>query len=217
MNASSPAALGELDASASAEHSGPVPKSGVVNPLPVQPLTAAERQARLTELLHGHHASVWRTLRRFGVSEDRADDAAQEVFIIAARKLELVRDGCERKYLLQIAIRVAANHRRAVRARPETPDELALESQCDPAPSADSLLQQKRLRALVDAVLSRWSPELRTAFVLFELEGLSVPEIAELTETKLGTVASRLREGRKLFRAAVTRLQARGELEGGAA
>jgi RNA polymerase sigma-70 factor (ECF subfamily) len=62
--------------------------------------------------------------------------------------------------------------------------------------------------------LESWPEELRTAFVLFELEGLSVPEIAELTETKSGTVASRLRRGRELFLAAVKRLKARGLVEG---
>jgi len=191
-------------------------KSGVVNSVPLPPLSAPEREARIAELLQAHHASVWRTLRRFGVSEDRADDAAQEVFIVATRKLELMRTGCERRYLLQIAVRIAANHRRSVRARPESLDEIAIEHHSDSTPGADRLLEQKRLRQLVDEVLSRWTPELRTAFVLFELEGLSVPEIAELTDTKLGTVASRLREGRKLFRAAVARLQARGVLEGGA-
>ena len=51
--------------------------------------------------------------------------------------------------------------------------------------------------------------DMRTAFVLFELEGLSVPEIAELTETKQGTVASRLRRARELFQSGVKRLRAR--------
>jgi RNA polymerase sigma-70 factor (ECF subfamily) len=190
-------------------------KSGVVHaPAVPAPLSPARRDAFLAELLRLHYGTVWRTLRRVGVTEDRVDDAAQEVFIIASRKLDQIQPGCERSYLLNSAIRVAANFRRAVRTRREVADEGVLEEQRDPAPSADQLLHRKRLREVLDQVLEGWPAELRTAFVLFELEGLSVPEIAELTETKSGTVASRLRRGRELFLAAVKRLKARGLVEG---
>jgi RNA polymerase sigma-70 factor (ECF subfamily) len=168
----------------------------------------------LAELLRTHYGTVWRTLRRVGVSEDRVDDAAQEVFIVVSRKLEQIQPGCERSYLLNSAIRVAANYRRALRTRREVADDGVLDEQRDPAPSADQLLYRKHLRQMLDQILESWPEELRTAFVLFELEGLSVPEIAELTETKSGTVASRLRRGRELFLAAVKRLKARGLVEG---
>ena len=51
--------------------------------------------------------------------------------------------------------------------------------------------------------------DLRTAFVLFELEGLSVPEIAEVVKIPTGTVASRLRRAREQFGAALLRAQGR--------
>lgn len=190
-------------------------KSGIVHgPVAVSPLSVARRDALLAELLRLHYGTVWRTLRRVGVSEDRVDDAAQEVFIVVSRKLEQIQPGCERSYLLNSAIRVAANYRRALRTRREVADDGVIEEQRDPAPSADQLLYRKRLRQMLDQILETWSEELRTAFVLFELEGLSVPEIAELTETKSGTVASRLRRGRELFLAAVKRLKARGLVGG---
>jgi RNA polymerase sigma-70 factor (ECF subfamily) len=190
-------------------------KSGVVHaPIPAAPLNPAQRDAFLAELLRTHYGTVWRTLRRVGVSEDRVDDAAQEVFIVVSRKLEQIQPGCERSYLLNSAIRVAANYRRALRTRREVADDGVLDEQRDPAPSADQLLYRKHLRQMLDQILESWPEELRTAFVLFELEGLSVPEIAELTETKSGTVASRLRRGQELFLAAVKRLKARGLVEG---
>lgn len=65
------------------------------------------------------------------------------------------------------------------------------------------------MRRALDQLVEVWPDEIRTAFVLFELEGLSVPEIAELTDTKQGTVASRLRRARELFQAGVKRLRAR--------
>lgn len=203
-----------------AEHSGErLVKSGVHASLDADAsggvVAIKNRDALLAELLRQHHATVWRTLRRVGVGLDRVDDACQEVFIVASRKLDQIRPGCERAYLLHSAVRVAANYRRAERARREVADEGLLEEQRDPVPDADQLVYRKRLREVLDQVLDGWPSEIRTAFVLFEIEGLSVPEIAELTETKSGTVASRLRRARELFLAAVKRLKARGVLEGG--
>jgi RNA polymerase sigma-70 factor (ECF subfamily) len=43
------------------------------------------------------------------------------------------------------------------------------------------------------------SDDVRSVFVLFELEGLTAVEIAELMDVPVGTVASRLRRGRDLF------------------
>lgn len=192
--------------------------SGVTaSPAPVAAvaLTPAARDALLADLLRKYHGTVWRTLRRVGIETDRVDDAAQEVFIIVSRKLELIEPGRERNYLLSSALRVAANYRRARRARRETLDDRVLEEQSDPLPAADNLLDRKRLRQVLDEVLDRFPEEIRTAFVLFELEGLSVPEIAELTDTKVGTVSSRLRRARELFLAASKRLKARGLFEGG--
>lgn len=174
------------------------------------PAPRSERNvARLTDLLRAHYASVWRTLRRLGVAEAHADDAAQEVFIVLSRRLGDVRDGCERTFLLSCAVRIAANHRRASSARHEVADDQALAAERDPQPSAEQLLDVKQLREALDQVLEGWPEDIRTAFVLFELEGLSVPEIAQVTETKLGTVASRLRRSRELLQAASKRLRAR--------
>jgi RNA polymerase sigma-70 factor (ECF subfamily) len=176
----------------------------------------SERASRvLSDLLKSHYAVVWRTLRRLGVLENRIDDAAQEVFIIASRKLDRIEAGCERKYLLSSALRVAANYRRTGYVRREVFDEPLLADRSDPTPHADELVDRKRLRHVLDSVLDHWPAEVRTVFVLFGLEGLSVPEIAELTATKPGTVASRLRRSRELFQAAAKRLKARGLIEGG--
>ena len=46
-----------------------------------------ETNARVAAMLHAHFRDVWRIVRRFGVPENCADDATQEVFIIASRRL----------------------------------------------------------------------------------------------------------------------------------
>jgi RNA polymerase sigma-70 factor, ECF subfamily len=176
--------------------------------------TSELAKSRLSELLRVEYACVWRTLRRLGVDEGCADDAAQEVFIVMSRRLGDVREGSERTFLLSCAVRIAANYRRSWRVKHEVADERALAAERDPRPSAELLLDHKRLRQALDELLEGWPEDIRTAFVLFELEGLSVPEISQVTDTKLGTVASRLRRARELFQAGARRLRARAAAGG---
>jgi RNA polymerase sigma-70 factor (ECF subfamily) len=188
------------------------PRSQVtlLRPRDAAPAHSEQDADRLTELLRSHYASVWRTLRQLGVGEAHVDDATQEVFIVLSRRLTEVREGSERTFLLSSAVRVAANYRRSWHVRHEVADEQALATERDPRPTVEQMLDQKRLRQAFDDLLQRWPDEIRTAFVLFELEGLTAPEIAQITETKLGTVTSRLRRGRELFQAGAQRLRARG-------
>jgi RNA polymerase sigma-70 factor (ECF subfamily) len=60
---------------------------------------------------------------------------------------------------------------------------------------------------LMDRVLSQMGSELVTTFVLFEIEGMTTPEIAQVEGIPLGTAASRLRRARESFRAAALELE----------
>jgi RNA polymerase sigma-70 factor, ECF subfamily len=166
-----------------------------------------EREARLTELLQAHFRSVWRALRRFGVPEATADDAAQEVFIIASRKLDSVEPGREKQFLHAVALRVAANARRARNVRPESAESPTIERAVASLPNPEALLDRKQARELLDSVLDVMPEDLRTAFVLFELEGYSGPEVAEMLEIPLGTATSRLRRARESFKESVARIR----------
>jgi RNA polymerase sigma-70 factor, ECF subfamily len=171
--------------------------------------------ARVAELLRSHFRDVWRMVRRFGVPENCADDATQEVFIIAARRLADITPGSERPFLLASAVRVAANLRRALGTRRECAEDEQATEGVDPRPNAEALLDQKRLRQMLDRVLDGLSDDLRVCFVLYELEGLSSPEIAELLRIPVGTVASRLRRAREAFEVEVARLKAELAAKGG--
>jgi len=172
--------------------------------------------ARVAEMLRAHFRDVWRIVRRFGVPENGADDAAQDVFIIAARRLSDITPGSERAFLFATAVRVAANARRALGARRECSEGDSLPEGVDPRPNAEALLDQKRLRLLLDRVLDELSDDLRVCFVLYELEGMSSPEIAELLGIPIGTVASRLRRARDGFEQAASKLKAQLHSRGGA-
>jgi RNA polymerase sigma-70 factor (ECF subfamily) len=79
----------------------------------------------------------------------------------------------------------------------------------DPAPGAEELVDRARARAELEAILDRMPLDLRAVFVLFELEQMTMAEIAATLDLPPGTVASRLRRGRESFQAAVRRRGAR--------
>jgi RNA polymerase sigma-70 factor, ECF subfamily len=170
-------------------------------------------EARFARLFEAYYDFVWRSLRRLGVRPDGVDDAAQEVFVVASRRLDEIEPLKERSFLFGTAMRVASEARRAAKRRPEDL-EAAFAELIDPGPSLDELAERRRARALLDWVLATMPLEQRAVFTLFELEGLTMAEVAEDLGLAMGTVASRLRRGRELYEQAVTRLKAQEESRG---
>ena len=81
----------------------------------------------------------------------------------------------------------------------------------DPSPRADDRLIEKDARAALDEVLAGMPDDLRQVLVLVELEGLTVPVVAELLGVPTGTAASRVRRAREAFSEGARRLRARLE------
>jgi RNA polymerase sigma-70 factor (ECF subfamily) len=169
---------------------------------------ASPRDERLEAMVQTYFDVVWRSLRRLGVADGSLDDAAQQVFMIAARKLETIDPAGEKPYLLGIAVRVASDSRRSWTRRREVSDQDAAE-RVDPAPSPEELVDRKRAREWLDRVLAAMPMDLRVPFTMFEIEGLSVPEVATALGVPVGTAASRLRRAREEFREHVRRIEAR--------
>ncbi|MEZ4374441.1 MAG: sigma-70 family RNA polymerase sigma factor [Polyangiaceae bacterium] len=154
--------------------------------------------ARLQQLFTEHYAWVWRTVRRLGVLESAVDDVVQQVYITVNRQLDRIRPGAERAYLFGVAQRLAANARRGARRNRDTAsDELDLEPASGRNP--EQLVDLKERRQQLDRWLDELDDDLRAPFVCFELEGLSLMEIAELLDLPLGTVKTRLRRARERF------------------
>jgi RNA polymerase sigma-70 factor (ECF subfamily) len=166
------------------------------------------QRLELKSLFERHYESVWRLLRRFGVPPAQLDDAAQEVFWVASRRLLEIRPGSESAFLYGVALRIASNLLRRDRNTPASSREDELMLLADTGPSPEEAVEQRRRRALLDAVLDRMPLELRTVFVLFELEGLEVRAIAALEEIPVGTASSRLRRAREEFSAIARRVRA---------
>jgi RNA polymerase sigma-70 factor, ECF subfamily len=163
---------------------------------------------RLRAMVAKHGEGVWKFLRSLGLPEWDADDALQEVVLVAARKLEEIRPGSEQAYLMSTAYKVALASRRARTRRTDDAD-AELETARDDRPLPDSMLEQKQARELLERVLGAMSLELRAVFVLYELDALTMSEISSLLELAPGTVASRLRRAREDFDERVSRLEKR--------
>jgi RNA polymerase sigma-70 factor (ECF subfamily) len=164
--------------------------------------------------MQAHFDFVWRSLRRLGLSTPDADDGTQEVFLVASRKLTSISDGSERKFLFGTALRVASTRRRSLRRRREDLADAIDEHDEQSAAGPERLVELSRARQKLEELLADMQLELRAPFILFELEELTVPQIAELLQLPLGTVSSRLRAAREEFQAGVRRLQAREEFAG---
>jgi RNA polymerase sigma-70 factor (ECF subfamily) len=164
---------------------------------------------RVAGLVHDHFDFIWRSLRRLGVPVQHTDDAAQKVFWVAAQKMHGLHLERERSFLFAIALRVAADERRSIRRKREVPAPTSFDELRDHAPSPDELVEQRHARALLDGFLEELPLDLRVVFVLFELEDMTMSEVAALLEIPSGTVASRLRRAREMFEQQVARFRAR--------
>jgi RNA polymerase sigma-70 factor (ECF subfamily) len=158
-------------------------------------------------MVREHADLLWRTLRRLGLPSATAEDGVQRVFLVASRRLGEIEPGAERAFLVQTALNVAASERRTFARRHEDFVDDGVVEVADRAPAADEALDRHRARAELDRVLEDLPLDLRTVFVLSELEELPAPAVAELIGVPIGTVASRLRRARDAFRDAVRRRQ----------
>jgi RNA polymerase sigma-70 factor, ECF subfamily len=167
------------------------------------------------EVYDAHWPFVWRSLRRLGVPEADAADAAQEVFLVIHRKLPTFEGRAKiTTWIFRICMRVASDRGRRAHVRREVFEETGTPERSDPADGPLQVVERLEDVQLFDAALGRMDLNQRAVFTLFELEAMTGEEIAETLELPLGTVYSRLRAAREAFRkavkaAAADRLQAR--------
>jgi RNA polymerase sigma-70 factor (ECF subfamily) len=177
-------------------------------PLLASPTRTSEMErARLRKAFDRNYAGVWRFLRRMGVAPDRADDAAQQVFLIALEALGRIHEGSERAFLYATAVRLVYGIRRSLQ-REFSSNTLDLDA--SPVPPPDQLTGQKRAREVLDSLIARMDDDHRAVFVLSEFEDFTTREIAGLLDIPVGTASSRLRRAREKFQLLVR--QAYGEI-----
>ncbi len=155
-----------------------------------------------------HVGFVWRALRRLGIAEADAADAAQEVFLVAHRRLaEFEGRSAPTTWLFGIALRVVSDRRRRADVRRQVLDDGSVERVADEVTDGDRTEERLDASQLLERALDRLPLEQRAVVVLFELEGMTSAEIGEAVGCPLGTVHSRLRLGREAFQRAVEALR----------
>lgn len=156
---------------------------------------------------------VFRVIRRTGLDDAATEDATQQVFLTAVRKLAAIEHGKETGFLYRTAMNVAADVRRSARRvalvefAEDTEDGAAFTP--NETLSPEELVDRERARRMVDQILSAMPDKFRDVFVLCEIEEMSASEAATCLDIPQGTVASRLLRARELFDDTLHRLQAR--------
>lgn len=154
---------------------------------------------------HGSH--VARTLRYLGVPAADLDDAVQEVFMVAHRRWHELADRDDLgAWLRRVALNVARNARRARLRSPLVPMALPPELEDLRSPDTDTNARQLRQRLL--ALLEHLPEDERAALVLFEIEGLSMKDVADALDASLATAYRKVQSARETLRRA---LDAHGE------
>jgi len=172
------------------------------------------RSPTIEQLVNGHYRFVWRVLRGFGLSPSDAEDAAQQVFMIAMRKLDSIDASRERSFVYGTAMHVANNVRRGVRRRREVPEADDAERIASAGGSPEKQTELGEARVLLAEILAQLPEKFRRVLVLAEIEQLEVPEIATLERIPVGTAASRLRLARQQFRTLLEAAQHRNPFTG---
>jgi RNA polymerase sigma-70 factor (ECF subfamily) len=155
---------------------------------------------------------AWRALRRLGVAEVDVEDVCQEVFLVVHRKLATFAGRSSvRTWVYGICVRTAADYRKRMRTRSRT---LAPASDIEPSvvQTQEEEIAAREARTLLDRVLDELDDDKRAVFVLYEIEELSMSEVATVMQCPLPTAYSRLHAARSEVERAIARIRARSEV-----
>lgn len=156
-----------------------------------------------------YHGSVYNVT--YGILSDRADaaDVTQEVFLKAFRAINRFRHGSSLKtWLYRIAVRESLNHRRwwhrhcrnEISIDSSLREDRAVEQIEDLGATPFDRLWAHETQTAVRNALAELPDVYRSAVILRDLEGLSYEEVAEVLETSVATVKTRILRGRRILR-----------------
>jgi RNA polymerase sigma-70 factor (ECF subfamily) len=182
-----------------ARRSQPEPQPASSDSTRLSDRRAREHGQRLRAMVDEYVDFVARVLRNDGIQSSDVDDLVQGTFITAARRLDDIRPGSEKAFLLRIALNLNSHRRRTLARRREVlSDEMP--EPVIPQATPEDHINLNQARELLDRVLDQMDGDLRRVFVLFEFEDMNRTEIAAALGIRPGTVASRLRRARAAFR-----------------
>lgn len=153
-------------------------------------------EVRAFEALYDqHHAAVLGMAMRRGCPAEEAEDVAHEVFLALWRRPPVLEGARLSTWLYRVTANHVASLHRGRRTRLLMQDTLARWS--GRSARAEGASDQVEAGQAAQAILQRMSPKKREVLVLFELEELTGPEIAERLGCAEGTVWTRLHHARR--------------------
>lgn len=138
-----------------------------------------------------------------------AEDAAQDAFIIAYRKLNTFRGGSFKAWLLRIVTNLCYDELRRRKRRPTTPlepidqEDEEIESprwMSDPAETPEEKAERAELGRAIQRCLDELPADFKAIVTLVDIQGLDYAEAADASRSPLGTVKSRLARARTRLR-----------------
>jgi RNA polymerase sigma-70 factor, ECF subfamily len=171
--------------------------------------TARAPAPTLRQIFLSESSYVWNTLRRLGVRAQDLEDLTHEVFLAVHKRLgDYDPSRPLRPWLFGVAFRVTANYQRLARHRERVADDATFDT-LDETPGAEEQLATRQAQDLVLDALAALDLKLKTVFVMHDLDGCPMPEIAAALGLPVNTAYSRLRAARAEFAAAVHRIRLR--------
>jgi len=140
---------------------------------------------------------------------DAAEDATQEAFISAYRKIHTYRGGSFKAWLLRIVTNACYDELRRRKRRPTTPlepvDEFDEEIEsprwlADTGEAPEDTALRAELSEAIQNCLNDLSHDFRTVVILVDIQGMDYSEAADIMGTPLGTIKSRLARARRGMR-----------------
>jgi len=183
-------------------------------PGPRPPAMSENRPTRVdlpsfTTIYRDNAPLVARWAARLGGPDVEVEDVLQEVFVIAHRQLPSFRgDSLLSTWLFAITRNVVRHRLQRERVRRFFLAGVRIDSQLDgPQPTAVDEIERRESLELVYHALSGLPERHRTAFVLFEIEGLTGEQASALTGTKVSTLRVWLLRARAEFSARMKRME----------
>ncbi len=132
---------------------------------------------------------------------EAAEDASQDAFLSAYKAIYNFRGGSFKAWILRITANSCRDKMRmARRTRVISLDTLLLEPENDPESSdiesPEDYALRRELGRFIDEGLTHLPEDQRLAIILCDIQGFSYEEVAQVMDSSLGTVKSRLNRGR---------------------
>ena len=164
--------------------------------------SVAEGVPTWEEIVEQYSDRVYRLAYRLTGNRQDAEDLTQDAFVRAFRSLDTYTPGTLGGWLHRITTNLfldQARRRQRIRFDALSDERAArLSSGIDPSDMVNQTFDDD-----IEQALQALPPDFRAAVVLCDVEGMSYEEIADILDTKLGTVRSRIHRGRAMLREAL--------------